>query len=301
MKINIYTKLNGVGLEADANIIKGCLPQYDVMIIDWMRPVKRSADIAIHLEHVRKELLHLAPYNIAVPNPEWWEPTFTPLLKRIDAVWCKTKYTQEIFSTIHSNCIYTGFTSIDKYKEGVAKRIMFLHLAGKSSHKGTEAVVDVWKNDLSLPLLYLQKIENIGKCHINKPNVICEFRRVPDIRDIMNTSLFHLCCSKAEGFGHYINEALSAGAVVITTDAAPMNELVTNEYGFIVPAFVCGKHRLSNEYCVARNDFKATIRTAITTDANTLLAMSAKARQAFIKRDAEFKNKINQLINVHLH
>ena len=46
----------------------------------------------------------------------------------------------------------------------------------------------------------------------------------------------HVCCSDAEGFGHYINEGRAHGALVrtVTTDAAPMNELVDESCGLLV-------------------------------------------------------------------
>lgn len=37
----------------------------------------------------------------------------------------------------------------------------------------------------------------------------------------------HVCASEREGFGHYINEARAAGALVVSTDHPPMNELIT--------------------------------------------------------------------------
>ena len=40
--------------------------------------------------------------------------------------------------------------------------------------------------------------------------------------------MVHICPSAREGFGHYINEARSVGAVVLTIDAAPMSEFVVD-------------------------------------------------------------------------
>jgi hypothetical protein len=37
-----------------------------------------------------------------------------------------------------------------------------------------------------------------------------------------------------EGYGHYINEGRSVGAVVVTTDYPPMNELVSERDGFLI-------------------------------------------------------------------
>jgi hypothetical protein len=50
----------------------------------------------------------------------------------------------------------------------------------------------------------------------------------------MNYYVFHLCHSQCEGFGHYINEGLSCGAVVITSDASPMNEIISKDNGILL-------------------------------------------------------------------
>ena len=297
MKINIYTKLNGVGLEADARILTAALHDHDVVTINWERPQRRTADIGIHLEHIRKELIGLAPVNVAVPNPEWFDQPLVSLLPQMNVVLCKTKYTQSIFEKLGAKCQYIGFTSEDKHMDSIDRRFMFMHLAGKSSHKGTEFVRDLWRKNHTLPLLYFQKIEHTGPFIMNQPNVQTQFRRVPDIRPIMNTALFALCPSKAEGFGHYINEAMSAGCVVITTDAPPMNELVPTSCGFRVPAVVCGKHRLANEYCVIKNEFKRVVNDAINTPIDRLIEMSQEARRVYLKRDVEFKKALNKCIN----
>lgn len=300
MKINIYTKLNGVGLEADAHLLYDILsPFHDVSVIDWDKPTRRPANIGIHLEHIRKELINLCRYNISVPNPEWFDDAFKPLLRNINLVLCKTLYTKQIFDNLHPNCVYTSFTSRDMYVSDYEKCKMFLHLAGKSSHKGTETVYNAWKNDLDMPILFMQKSVNVGGFRLNQKNYVGSFKRVKfdEISEMLNMSLFHLCPSKAEGFGHYINEALSCGAIVISTDAPPMNELIKPDYGFLIPAHICGKHRLSDEFCVSLTALKETIKRVMAIDNDTLLEMSQKARESYLQRDKFFKETLLKTIN----
>jgi len=49
---------------------------------------------------------------------------------------------------------------------------------------------------------------------------------------------FIMCPSIMEGYGHYINQARAAGALVLTTDGHPMNELVDEESGILVAASI---------------------------------------------------------------
>lgn len=47
---------------------------------------------------------------------------------------------------------------------------------------------------------------------------------------------FFLCSSLQEGYGHYINQARSAFGFIVTTDVAPMNELITPDSGALIHA-----------------------------------------------------------------
>jgi glycosyltransferase involved in cell wall biosynthesis len=55
-----------------------------------------------------------------------------------------------------------------------------------------------------------------------------------NLKRIQNESEVHLCLSEAEGFGHYICEALACGAIVMSVNGSPMNELVQPERGILL-------------------------------------------------------------------
>jgi glycosyltransferase involved in cell wall biosynthesis len=57
----------------------------------------------------------------------------------------------------------------------------------------------------------------------------------PRLRDMQGSAFMHVCPSVREGFGHYINEGRAVGALVVTTDHPPMNELVQPQTGLLVP------------------------------------------------------------------
>ena len=53
---------------------------------------------------------------------------------------------------------------------------------------------------------------------------------------LQSVAAVHVCPSMVEGWGQYIDEGRRAGAVVVTLDAAPMNELIDASSGVLVPA-----------------------------------------------------------------
>ncbi|KAI9338756.1 hypothetical protein BDR26DRAFT_862733 [Obelidium mucronatum] len=100
----------------------------------------------------------------------------------------------------------------------------FLHLSGNSGRKNTDHVVDCWKRHPFWPQLTVgstKTAQQFGILHSMDPqkHSNCRFQHAV-------SHGVHLCPSQMEGYGHYINEARSLGALVVTTDAPPMNEFV---------------------------------------------------------------------------
>ncbi|KAH7472454.1 uncharacterized protein KRP23_9447 [Phytophthora ramorum] len=124
--------------------------------------------------------------------------------------------------------------------------ISFLHTAGKSIQKGTRQILDCWLGQPEFPRLdfymdqelydgefgdYEERISESSNIYLHTGQLSSgEFGRV------VTQGRYFLCTSMMEGYGHYINQARSANAFIITTDAAPMNELITPSSGALVKA-----------------------------------------------------------------
>jgi glycosyltransferase involved in cell wall biosynthesis len=116
------------------------------------------------------------------------------------------------------------------------------------------------------------------------------------LKDLQNKAFIHICPSCYEGFGHYINEALSVGAVVVTTDADPMREFVQNGNGFLVKTSGTIHKDLAIMHSVRSEAIRETIRQVEATGDNTLIKMGQAGRELFLKNDKLFKERFLQLI-----
>ncbi|CEG45277.1 uncharacterized protein PHALS_01585 [Plasmopara halstedii] len=124
--------------------------------------------------------------------------------------------------------------------------VSFLHTTGKSIQKGTRQVLDCWLKQPDFPRLdfYIdQELYNSSfydyDRRINKSsNVLLHTGQLSatDFGHVISQGRYFLCPSIMEGYGHYINQARSANALIITTNAAPMNELITPSSGALVNA-----------------------------------------------------------------
>jgi glycosyltransferase involved in cell wall biosynthesis len=282
VKVALISADNGVGLTRDARILTELLQSagHEVWFSDWIHGRFLKADINIHLELVSHHAFKYANKNILIPNPEWFENAWLPLLKNFDTVFAKTRETEKVFKALHPDVTYTGFTSFDRYIEDVEKQFVMYHFKGKSPLKGTHEAVRA--AEIAGVKLYVHTFDS----------KISDY----DFQILQNKALIHVCPSNYEGFGHYINEAKSCGAFVITVNHPPMNELVNSS--FAAAAGIGSVFRAKQALCCRADVYSlaAVMRTINKTDKEVLIQLGKKARQDYLKNDAEFKKVFLQKI-----
>ena len=144
---------------------------------------------------------------------------------------CKNTETLKILSNLlpDKNVLYTGFTSIDKFKPEIIKDYKkIIHIVGKSPNKGTRYIVDSWLDHPEWPMLTIICSNDFGVVNTinytinNRPfqniTLITSFINEDEIMKYMNEYGVHICASEFEGFGHNSNEARSVEAVTLYTD-----------------------------------------------------------------------------------
>jgi hypothetical protein len=323
VRVNIIGKSNGVGLARDIDLLvaalKGSGHQVEVTIIDAVQAKRRrsplaqfaararlawggagskerpsGADVNLMLEHVWLQYLSTAPVNVAVPNPEWFDRHDRRFLAEVDGVWAKTTYTSELFRALGCSTTYIGFDSEDRYESETRKQRTYFHLAGKSTMKGTDRLVRVWQRHPEWPRLILVRHTDGAAVKPAAQNIDERVGYLSDeeLRRLQNESLFHLCMSLTEGWGHYIVEGMGVGAVTITVDARPMNELVAADRGVLVPYRATGTQRLATTYQFDEAGLEAAIARTIAMSHEECAQLGARARSWFVENKSGFSGRL---------
>lgn len=226
----ISNNTNGAGLERDFKLLRGMLESYGCTVYGHMfndLTMPRRTDVSIYLEVIAGHTLNQARENWLIPNSEWYFANlWDQFLPKISRVLCKTKDCLDIWTKkVGNKATYIGFESNDFLRPDIQRRPHFLHMAGKSETKNTQAVTDAWRQyKLPYPLTLVAFKPNIVQMCRNIPYAT-HITRLTDEQVItfMNEHLFHIMPSKYEGFGHFLHEALGTGGIVVTTNAPPMN------------------------------------------------------------------------------
>jgi hypothetical protein len=216
-----------------------------VVMAQWWAAISRRPqfDVNFFIESIFPEYLPTGRVNCLFVHPEWFRDENLAHLSQLNFVLCKTPSAVEAFGSLPVVCRDLSFTSPDKKIPGYVRTgaIRCLHLSGQSAVKGTEAVVDAWSRHPEWPeLTVVRRARRYGGEEAPPlpplPNVRYETDYVPDkrLQELQNECEVHVIPSQAEGYGHVIGEAMGCGAVVVTTDAPPMNELVTQERGVLI-------------------------------------------------------------------
>lgn len=300
MEINILSTRNGVGLEKDANRLISILKEdgHNCHFVDVGKgDSPKKADVNIFCEHFHKaNFTRMAKRNYLFPNPEWFQPTWLRNLSYLTGVLCKTHDCKEIFSKYTSEVHYTGFTSVDLLDQKITKNNTFFHSAGKSSHKGTEQILSAWNNNF---LPHLTITHTMNKRLEIKGNIAYNYKYFDskEYSNLLNSFRFHLCPSHYEGWGHYIHEAKSTGAIVITTNSAPMNEFVNKEFGYLCEVSETRRKDLADLKIISAQSLINAVEKCSQLTQEEIEKMSIESRNSYLSQEISFKENFLKIIN----
>ena len=252
-------------------------------------------DFVLMEEHIVPAFLKDARQRVLLPHPEWFLPRDLESLHRIDLVLAKTHEAQRVFAQRGCRALCIGFTSEDRLDASVQRERAFFHLAGSSRTKGTQALLALWRRHPEWPRLTV--VQHPREARSGAPAVNVDHRigylDEAELRRLQNAHLFHLCPSETEGFGHYIVEAMSVGAVVITLDAPPMNEMITPERGLLLPYARTGTQHLAVTYHFDDAAMEAAVMRAIAMDDAECRVLGAAARAWYESERAALPQRLD--------
>lgn len=302
---------NGAGLSRDMDLLATALRnagndttitalQHRGRLSEWLTYLRLAGraptfDLNLMLERIRPEFARSAFHHVLIPNPEYFRPQDRAALSAIDSVWVKTRHAERLFSALGTTTRYIGFTSTDRRMAGITPRHAFFHGPGRSANKGTQALLRLWAAHPSWPTLtvvWRRKRIDIGTLPANV-TLIREHLSDEAYRQLQNEHRFHLCPSQTEGYGHYLVEAMSCGAVVVTLDAEPMNELVTVERGVLVSAQPVGTQDLATLYGFEDSAMEAAIERCLAMDDASASQLGQAARAWFESNHAALPQRLH--------
>ncbi|WP_227537478.1 glycosyltransferase [Marinobacter litoralis] len=260
----------------------------------------RDINLVIHLENVRPSELHLNATHWLIPNQEWFIESRLPYLRFIDQILCKTHQAVEIFSSKHSNSRYLGFTGsiCPDNPEPLHKDYeLALHVAGNSQFKGTDALVNCWKDHPEWPKLVVvsQHLQGVSALSTN----IQHHQSLPekDLTVLWEKAGLAIIPSEVEGYGQVLAEAMAHGCVTITTDAPPMNEVIHRKRGFLITPLRNEPFRLGTRYFVSQTAIEKAMAEVLNVNEHTLKELSTASITWYRSNHSEFIQRLQAYLN----
>lgn len=296
--INILGVSNGVGITRDIELLKSILTDAGYTVetnhIYKFEP-KKKYDLNIFLERFKPELFECAEKNVMIPNQEWFEKGWIPVLKSFDCVFTKTKFADSVFKQLGCKTDFISFTSDDRYMPDIQKDdLQWIHIAGKSIQKQTDIVMQTWEKNPGFPHLTVLQDPKFFKPRVCSRSLTYMANRVSEqlLKTMQNANAVHVCPSETEGFGHYIMEALSCKAIVLTTGAPPMNELVTEERGVFVSPIKSEPLRLSIKFPISTETLEQAVIKTLIMDDKKKKEIKENGRKFFLDNDLFFRKAV---------
>jgi hypothetical protein len=246
MRVNLIgNHRKGTGVSQDVQILHGLVAHVlgdtaQIRHVPHYLPHCPQADVNIFVEMINPSLFPYAGKTIWIPNPEWTYKTWEPYAHGVDEIWVKTREAERLFAqwVDPSRIRYIGWTSIDKIMPEKKNYWKAIVPSGKNLWRDPRPIIQTYmaikRGD---PNLYAHLPElNI----VYDPNVFAlppmpdEFSAKIKLHTTLSETdydaLLHdcglcICLSAAEGFGHAVNEAMSAGCLLLLNPIDAFREL----------------------------------------------------------------------------
>ena len=246
MRVNLIgNHRKGTGVSQDVQILHGLVAHVlgdtaQIRHVPHYLPHCPQADVNIFVEMINPSLFPYAGKTIWIPNPEWTYKTWEPYAHGVDEIWVKTREAEKLFAqwVDPSRIRYIGWTSIDKIMPEKKNYWKAIVPSGKNLWRDPRPIIQTYmaikRGD---PNLYAHLPElNI----VYDPNVFAlppmpdEFSAKIKLHTTLSETdydnLLHdcglcICLSAAEGFGHAVNEAMSAGCLLLLNPIDAFREL----------------------------------------------------------------------------
>lgn len=254
-------------------------------------------DVNLFIEGVVPWWVPHAHFNLLIPNQDWFHGYWRPYLKEFDYILCKTEIAEKVFSP-WGRTLYIGFTSEDcQLPEITPNYDRAFHLGSDRVRLKTDLIWQIWREHPDFPPLTLSSRTLPPKTEIPKNLTwIRDFIPTAKLRRLQNSHGVHLYPTRIEGFGHRITEAMSCRGALLTTDAPPMNEIVTPDCGILVPYEKTQPQHWGTQYHVTHDTLTAALETLWGTDISTRRAWGKQARQYYEERDRSFRQRLPELL-----
>lgn len=294
-----------MGLDRDSALLARALAENGVVAVSPrlrnfgdLLSGKFRADAAFHIERVAPWWKRKVSRHFLIPNQERFPERLLKRLGMVERVLCKSRHAEEIFSQHHADVRFIGFTSEDRNLPDMEPDYeRFFHLAGRSTLKNTELLLELWGAHPNWPKLTLvQHPENAPKEVPENVELVDRYLDDGELKVLQNSCGIHLCPSLSEGWGHYIVEAMSCAAVTVTTAAPPMDELVTPERGITVKISRSEPRHLGTNFYVDPAEMTAAVERVIAMPESEKQKLGLAARKWFLENDGGFSRRLKDAL-----
>lgn len=268
-------------------------------------------DLVFFMEHIRAVDRFWEPAFarrlVLVPNPEWLFPLDGELIKQrgIHAMLLKTAFAAQEASRMRldrriPDAAIVGWSSLDVAAGTPSATPSYdraLHIRGLATQKQTDMLLRTWHRQPHFPPLAafcksadgfaLPATARIGG---NISLFIGELEERA-IRALQKAHGIHVYPSAVEGFGHALNEARAASAVLVTTGYPPMSDLVEDGVsGILIRTHEEDRFlfRTGSAIGVRETELAAAIERVLAMSIDERRAMGGAARAAFLAGQSAF-------------